>query len=148
MARGSVSRMRVEWLMPRSVKFDISVKVKGRGGEVVRIGELSARTGASTRSLRYYEQQGLLSSVRQSNGYREYGVNAVAMVETIRSLLDIGLPTALVKDVLPCTVGEKSETACPELLEQIAALRDDVRSRAARFETIDASLTSYLNANS
>ncbi|ROR72503.1 MerR family transcriptional regulator [Bogoriella caseilytica] len=113
----------------------------------MRIGELSARTGASPRSLRYYEQQGLLSSERQSNGYREYGANAVAMVQTIRSLLDIGLPTALVKDVLPCTVGEKAEAACPELLERIAVLRDDVRSRAARFESIDASLTSYLSAN-
>jgi DNA-binding transcriptional MerR regulator len=113
----------------------------------VRIGELSERTGASPRSLRYYEQQGLLTSQRQSNGYREYGPNAVAMVETIRSLLDIGLPSALVKDVLPCTVGERSEAACPELLDQIAALRDDVRVRAARFATIDASLTSYLSAN-
>ncbi|MDR6970776.1 MerR family transcriptional regulator [Leifsonia shinshuensis] len=113
----------------------------------MRIGELSARTGASPRSLRYYEQQGLLTSERQPNGYREYAPNAVAMVETIRSLLDIGLPTALVKDVLPCTVGERSESACPGLLEQIAALRDDVRLRAERLTTIEASLTTYLRAN-
>jgi DNA-binding transcriptional MerR regulator len=113
----------------------------------MKIGELSARTGASPRSLRYYEQQGLLSSERQSNGYRTYAPNAVAMVETIRSLLDIGLPSRLVKDVLPCTVGERSEAACPELLTQIATLRDDVRLRAARFKTIDTTLTSYLSAN-
>ncbi|WP_314147776.1 MerR family transcriptional regulator [uncultured Leifsonia sp.] len=113
----------------------------------MRIGELSRRTGASPRSLRYYEKQGLLTSERGPNGYREYTANAVATVETIRALLDIGLPTALVKDVLPCTVGERSEAACPQLLEQIAALRDDVRSRAARFERIDASLTSYLSEN-
>lgn len=113
----------------------------------MRIGELSARTGASPRSLRYYEQQGLLTSQRQPNGYREYGDNAVAIVETIRSLLDIGLPTTLVQQVLPCTVGEKDDAACPELLEQIAVLRDDVGSRAERFKTIEASLTSYLSAN-
>ncbi|MDR6610717.1 MerR family transcriptional regulator [Leifsonia sp. 1010] len=113
----------------------------------MRIGELSERMGASPRSLRYYEQQGLLTSERGSNGYREYAANAVATVETIRALLDMGLPTVLVKDVLPCTVGERSEAACPQLLGQIAALRDDVRTRAARFEQIDASLSSYLSAN-
>jgi DNA-binding transcriptional MerR regulator len=112
----------------------------------MRIGELSERTGASPRSLRYYEQQGLLSSDRQSNGYREYPVNAVAIVQTIKSLLEIGLPTVLVKDVLPCTVGERSEAACPQLLQQIAELRDDVRAKADRFNTIENSLSSYLEA--
>lgn len=113
----------------------------------MRIGELSRKTGATPRALRYYEEQGLLSAERQSNGYREYAPNAVAMVETIRSLLGMGMPSSLVKDVLPCTVGERSEAACPDLLRQVATLRDDVRTRAARFEMIDASLTSYLTAN-
>jgi DNA-binding transcriptional MerR regulator len=113
----------------------------------MRIGELSRKTGATPRALRYYEEQGLLTAERQSNGYREYAPNAVAMVETIRSLLDLGMPSSLVKDVLPCTVGERSEAACPDLLRQVATLRDDVRVRAARFAMIDASLSSYLTAN-
>jgi DNA-binding transcriptional MerR regulator len=113
----------------------------------VKISELSELTGASPRALRYYEQQGLLTSERLPNGYREYAKNAVATVETIRALLDIGLPSTLVKTALPCTVGQRSEAACPELLDQIAALRDDVRSKSARLETIEASLTSYLELN-
>ena len=114
----------------------------------MRIGELSERSGASARSLRYYEQQGLLEPRRLPNGYREFAPDAVATVATIRSLLEIGLPTALVRDVLPCAIGGRSESACPELLERIAALRDDVRSRADRLATIQASLTSYLAASS
>ncbi|SRR6478735_69292 len=113
----------------------------------MRIGELSERTGASARSLRYYEQQGLLTSDREGNGYREYAPNAVATVQTIRSLLEIGMPTAVVKDVLPCTVGAKDESACPQLLAQIAALREDVRSRSARLDAVDKSLSAYLAAN-
>lgn len=113
----------------------------------MRIGDLSRKTGATPRALRYYEEQGLLTAERQSNGYREYAPNAVAMVETIRTLLDIGMPSSLVKDVLPCTVGERSQAACPDLLHQVATLRDDVRVRAARFAMMDASLSSYLTAN-
>jgi len=113
----------------------------------VQIGELSERSGASVRSLRYYEEQGLLQSSRRPNGYREYPPNAVATVQTIKALLDIGLPTALVADALPCTVGERSEAACPGLLSQIAELRDDIRSKAARLSAIETSLTSYLDVN-
>lgn len=113
----------------------------------MQIGELSELSGASVRSLRYYEQQGLLTSQRRANGYRDYPDNAVATVQTIRALLEIGLPTALLKDVLPCTVGERSDTACPQLLERIAALRDDVQSRADRLATISTSLSSYLQTS-
>lgn len=113
----------------------------------MQIGRLSERTGASVRSLRYYEQQGLLTAERGGNGYRVYPENAVATVETIRALLGIGLPTALVKDVLPCTVGERAESACPDLLRRVAELRDDVRSKADRLEQISASLEDYLRAN-
>ena len=38
----------------------------------MKIGELSERTNVPTRMLRYYEEQGLLSSERRSNGYRDY----------------------------------------------------------------------------
>ncbi|WP_089155507.1 MerR family transcriptional regulator [Micromonospora sp. NBS 11-29] len=113
----------------------------------MRIGELSERTGASVRSLRYYEQQGLLTSERRTNGYRDYPPAAVATVDAIRSLLRVGLTTALLKDVLPCTVGERSEAACPQVLGRIAALRDDVQSRARRLAETGTSLTAYLRDN-
>lgn len=41
----------------------------------MRIGELSARTGASRRSLRYYEEQGRLVSSRSSSGQHHYEDN-------------------------------------------------------------------------
>ena len=38
----------------------------------MRIGELARRSGTSARSIRYYEQQGLMVSRRDPNGYRNY----------------------------------------------------------------------------
>ncbi|MEW1835674.1 MerR family DNA-binding transcriptional regulator [Microbacterium sp. NPDC079995] len=37
----------------------------------MKIGEVTARTGIPQRMLRYYEEQGLLTSARAGNGYRE-----------------------------------------------------------------------------
>src|ERR1043165_566796 len=70
------------------------------------IGELSRRTGVSARLLRYYEEQGLLDAGRGSNGYREYGEDAVLTVRQVRKLLDAGLSTEVIREVLPCVRGE------------------------------------------
>ena len=68
----------------------------------MRIGRLSERTGTSRRLLRYYEEQGLISSDRCSNGYRDYDEACVDRVLQIRGLLDAGLPTRVIKQILPC----------------------------------------------
>jgi DNA-binding transcriptional MerR regulator len=78
------------------------VKVK-RGEEThMRIGQLADRTGASPRVLRYYEEQGLISSRRRSNGYRDYDEACVDRVLQIRGLLEAGLPTRVITQLLPC----------------------------------------------
>ena len=55
-------------------------------GLAMRIGELAARAGVSTRALRYYEQQGLLSSTRSAAGQRHYGDNEADRVAYIQAL--------------------------------------------------------------
>ncbi len=66
------------------------------------IGELSRATGVAPRLLRYYEEQGLLIPHRDSNGYRTYGDQAPARVHRIRELLDAGLSTRAIRELLPC----------------------------------------------
>jgi DNA-binding transcriptional MerR regulator len=85
-----------------TVNIDTSVKVK-IGVSDVQIGELAQRTGVSTRALRYYERQGLLTAARGGNGYRSFDDSAVGAVLRIRALLAAGLTTAVIRQVLPCT---------------------------------------------
>ncbi len=68
----------------------------------MRIGELAETTGASVRSLRYYEQQGLLGSERTSGGQREYAPEAVDRVRLIRCYLRSGVPTRVIAELMPC----------------------------------------------
>ncbi|MDP4509676.1 MerR family transcriptional regulator [Nonomuraea sp. NBC_00507] len=71
----------------------------------MKIGDLARETGASTRMLRYYEEQGLLRSERSGGGHRRYAEDTPAAVRNIRGLLAAGLPTHLIREILPCVEG-------------------------------------------
>ncbi|NUU16536.1 MerR family transcriptional regulator [Cellulomonas humilata] len=66
----------------------------------MKIGELSRRTGVSTRLLRYYEEQGLISPARTTNTYRTYDDRDVARVEQVVGLVRAGVPTRLARVLL------------------------------------------------
>jgi DNA-binding transcriptional MerR regulator len=85
------------------------------------IGELAKRTGTNERLLRYYERVGLLTSTRRANGYRDYDDAAEQAVQRIRALLAAGLPTTLIRQVLPCAVADGSLRPCPGVLEKLRA---------------------------
>lgn len=57
----------------------------------MRIQEVSKSTGASPRMLRHYEEAGILSPERDSNGYRRYRSEDAQTVSHIRCLLASGL---------------------------------------------------------
>ncbi|WP_390828084.1 MerR family transcriptional regulator [Lentzea alba] len=77
--------------------------------ETMKIGELARLTGVSARSLRYYEQQGLLHSTRSIGGQRHYTAAEVARVEMIRRLFDAGLSSKVIARLLPCVDTDDSE---------------------------------------
>ncbi len=89
----------------------------------MRIGELAARTGASARSLRYYEDQELLAAERSRSGQRHFPDSAVDRVRLIRQLFAAGLPSRSIAELLPCVADGR---ATPELIERLAAERDRI----------------------
>ena len=93
----------------------------------MRISDLAAATGASPRSLRYYEQQGLLASERTAGGQRRYPASAVDRVTLIRSLLAAGLSSGTINDVLPCITDEAIRT--PWLAGRLRAELDRVEDQ-------------------
>jgi DNA-binding transcriptional MerR regulator len=105
----------------------------------MRIGELAARAGVSTRTLRYYEQQGLLPARRAANGYREYKESDVRLVAEIRALLAAGFSLDDTRPFVDCLrAGHSDGAACPEsvavyqrkLAEIDAEIRTLIRRRA------------------
>jgi DNA-binding transcriptional MerR regulator len=115
----------------------------------MRIGELSERTGTPRRLLRYYEEQGLIVAERAANGYREYDERFVDRVAQIRGLLDAGLPTRIIKQILPCL--DKPRTiyfpdATPEMIATLEHQRDRMTERVNCLARNRDAITEYLDA--
>ncbi|MFD5625561.1 MerR family transcriptional regulator [Streptomyces sp. NPDC127072] len=120
----------------------------------MRIGELEKLTDTPARSLRYYEQQGLITPRRLDNGYREYDDYLVDRVIQIRGLIDSGIPTRIIKQMLPCLGKPRTivvEDADPELLVVLARERDRMDRRidclTRNREAIDAYMQAVTEAS-
>lgn len=99
----------------------------------MRIGELAERSGTSRRLLRYYEEQELITPDRSPNGYRDYDERLIERVMQIRGLLDAGLPTRIIKQILPCLdipgILVCPSDASPEMLAVLEHERDRMTER-------------------
>ncbi|WP_199432641.1 MerR family transcriptional regulator [Qaidamihabitans albus] len=102
----------------------------------MKIGDLARATGVSPRLLRYYEEQGLLTSHRVGRGHRRYADDAPVVVGHIRALLAAGLPTSAIRQMLPCVEGpgpELNHCATATLREHLHGLDDRISTlRSAR----------------
>jgi DNA-binding transcriptional MerR regulator len=65
------------------------------------IGELARRTGLSARTIRFWSDEGVVpATTRSATGYRMYDVEAVARVDLVRTLRELGLDLDRVREVL------------------------------------------------
>lgn len=89
----------------------------------MRIGEVAAKSGVSTRALRYYEEQQLLSADRSDSGQRRYGDGVVERVQLIQRLYAAGLNSRAVAELLPCV---HTGVATPAMLERLTRERERI----------------------
>lgn len=103
----------------------------------MRIGEIAERAGTSTRTLRFYEQQGLLPARRTSNGYREYDEVDLRLVREIRSLIEIGFNLEETRPFVECLrSGRDSGADCPASIEVLRRKLADLDSCIARLVAV------------
>lgn len=107
------------------------------------IGELSERTGATVRMLRYYDQHGLLQPQRTESRYRVYDESDVERVRSVRCLIASGLNVRLVRLVLAHAFGQQielpdDEAGCVPLLEMLS---DELSAVEQRIESLERSKT-------
>jgi DNA-binding transcriptional MerR regulator len=119
-----------------TLKSHIDVRVKA-----MKIGELSERTGASVRMLRYYEEQGLLEPERTGSGYRVYAEPDVDRVARIRCMFSAAVPAPIVLTTLRFILdGRPVRPGLPAERERL------VETLQAELDELDAKIASLRNS--
>ncbi|GAB3003850.1 MerR family transcriptional regulator [Amycolatopsis acidiphila] len=111
----------------------------------MRIGELARRAGTTTRALRFYESQGLLTARRSANGYREYGEEDIRLVSEIRTLQEVGLTLDDTRPFVDCLrAGHETGDSCAGSIEVYQRKLDEVNACIDRLTEVRAALLGKL----
>jgi DNA-binding transcriptional MerR regulator len=111
----------------------------------VRIGELGRRAGVSARTLRHYEDLGLLPARREANGYRDYDEHDLRMVAEIRSLAELGFTLEETRPFVECLrAGHPTGASCPASQEVQRRKLAEVDSWLGRLQAVRDELAAGL----
>lgn len=108
---------------------------------IITIGELARRSGVATSAIRFYEEQGLLTSTRTDGGQRQYRRETLRRVGFIRAAQAVGLNLAEIRSALATLPGQRTPTKqdwerlsrtwqplLQERIDGLIALRDQLAS--------------------
>ncbi|PVE43767.1 hypothetical protein H663_004650 [Limnohabitans planktonicus II-D5] len=108
----------------------------------LRIGQVALASGMSTASIRFYEQQGLLSpATRSSNGYRAYSAQDVERLRRIRTCRSLDMSIQEIQALLQVpgdspTVCEVTSQVLLEHLEHVAHRIEELQELKSRLEAL------------
>ena len=96
------------------------------GDTLHSIGELARRTGLTVKAIRFYSDRGIVAPTdRTPAGYRLYGVDAVARLDLVRTLRELGLDLSTIRKVVDreLSLPEVAAAHAEALAVQIRVLR-------------------------
>jgi DNA-binding transcriptional MerR regulator len=110
-----------------------------------QIGEVCERTGLSPRTVRYYEELGLLPGVRRrAAGRRVYGPDEVERLRFIQRLKALGLPLAEIRDLNAVHGIAGSTRAMLERLDELLGRRvEEVDARIGELSRLRDEIAKY-----
>ena len=100
----------------------------------MKIGELEARSGASRHTLRYYEQIGLISPLRQTNNYRVYTTQTLQDLDFIQRAQSMGFSLGEIGEILDA---QRNKTIdCADGAKLIEKKMAEIRQKIANLKSI------------
>jgi len=103
---------------------------------ILKIGQLARRTGLTVRTLRYYDEIGLLNpSKRMDSGYRLYGVEEIERLHNILALRQLGFS---LEEIQSCLVNPEYSLD-NIIIRQMKQVREDIELKKqlyARLKTM------------
>ncbi|MGW0395176.1 MerR family transcriptional regulator [Streptomyces sp. NPDC003042] len=103
----------------------------------MRIGEIAALVGVTTRAIRHYHHIGLLPEPeRRPNRYRAYTVRDAVLLARVRRLTELGLSLDEVRDVLADDAGRELADVLEELDADLARQEAELAERRRRLAAL------------
>ncbi|NGO12569.1 MerR family transcriptional regulator [Streptomyces sp. HC44] len=96
------------------------------GDTLYSIGELARRTGLTVKTIRFYSDRGIVAPMdRSPAGYRLYNIDAVARLDLVRTLRELGLDLPTIRKVVDreLSLPEVAAAHAEALAVQIRVLR-------------------------
>ncbi|GAB1618308.1 MerR family transcriptional regulator [Pseudomonas sp. NGC7] len=100
----------------------------------MKIGELEARSGASRHTLRYYEQLGLISPLRQTNNYRVYTEQTLHDLDFIQRAQSMGFSLGEIGEILDAQRNQLIDCADGAML--IEKKMAEIKQKIANLQSI------------
>ena len=105
----------------------------------MRIGELAERSGVSAKTIRYYQDIGLLvAPERTASGYRDFDHSALDRLAFIRGAQAVGLTLGEIRGILG--LRDAGETPCGHVLELLRTRSAELERRIAELRSLGAEL--------
>ena len=105
----------------------------------MQIAELAERSGAPKKTIRYYEDIGVMPvASRNSSGYRQYGDDAIARLGFVRAAQSVGLTLGEIREVL--AFKDRGETPCQHVAGLIDKHASDLAQRIAALQAMHQDL--------
>lgn len=102
---------------------------------MVQIGEASRQTGLSTKTIRYYEEVGLIPPpARTANGYRLYGEEDLERLRFIRSARALGFPLEDIEEIL--AFRDRGEPPCSYVMDLMGRQIEEISERIRDLERL------------
>ena len=113
---------------------------------MLKISELSARTGLTPHTLRFYEKNGLIrASSRSDAGYRYYNEADVRRVDFVKAARNIGFSLEDIGQLLSIRLDKQSHT-CQEVTDITRAKLDEVNAKIAELQSMQQTLEILLES--
>ena len=105
----------------------------------LKIQELSQATGVSAKTIRFYEESGVLPlPPRKPNGYRDYDQTDVDRLRLVAGARRLDLSLDDIQEIL--AMRDRREAPCRTMLERLLAKADEVAERIAGLQDLEAQL--------
>ena len=104
------------------------------------VGQLSARSGVAVSALRFYEEQGLISSRRTAGNQRRYPRAMLRRVAFIRASQRVGIPLTRIREALDGLPANRTPTPA-DWARLSARWRADLDDRISRLQRLRDRLT-------